>query len=116
MSFPVGREFRTYWTENLGPKFWEAFAAGSAGKCGLGAGALALEMLSCGKPIPGSAVQVRSMLVPGCAWRCPQISGAARRGAVFTLCKRGKMRPPFSFFEKENAPRPVEEKERDAAL
>ena len=36
------------------------------------------------------------------AWvlrRCPQISGAARRGGG-TLCKRGKMRPPFSFFKK----------------
>ena len=34
LSRRKGREFHTYWTENLGPKFLKAFAAGSAGKCG----------------------------------------------------------------------------------
>ncbi len=34
LSQQKGRGAGTYWTGNLGPKFWEAFAAGSAGKCG----------------------------------------------------------------------------------
>ena len=34
LSRRKGREFHTYWTENLGPKFLKAFAAESAGKCG----------------------------------------------------------------------------------
>ena len=44
------------------------------------------------------------------AWvlrRCPQISSAARRGAGFTPLPTRGMRPPFSFYKKENAPRPV---------
>ena len=49
----------------------------------------------------------------GAALRSPALRAGARGSRRF---RRGGMRPPFSFYKKENAPRPVEEKKRDAAL
>ena len=72
---------------------------------------MAFEMLSCGKPIPGPGVQVRSMLVPGCAWRCPQISGAARRGGSSRFASVGNC----AFFRKASAPFPAWEGHRFGA-
>ena len=109
LSRRKGREFHTYWTENLGPKFLKAFAAGSAGKCGLGAGALALEMLSCGEQIPSPGVQVRPMPVPGCARRA---AGAGRsRFASVGICA------PHSLFSKRECAAPGgREKERRGSM
>ena len=52
--------------------------------------------------------EVRPMPVPGCFGVPPGREGHALQAWEYA--------PPILFFQKENAPRPVEEKKRDAAL